>query len=70
MRQYCRVTADGISHLFIGLDFGSVCVCGRTVYAFAIDTEEPTLCRVLQRPLPPWREKATPERVGNARFLL
>ena len=70
MREYCRVTANGIAHLFVGLDFGSVCVCGRKVYGFAPDTEEPMLLDVLQQPLPPWRKAATPERVGNARFLL
>jgi hypothetical protein len=70
MRQYCRVTANGIAHLFVGLDFGSVCVCGRKVYSFAPDTEEPTLLDMLQQPAPPWQQADAPERVGNTRFLL
>jgi hypothetical protein len=70
MRQYCKVTADGIAHLFLGLDFGSVCVCGRTAYAFAIDTEVPTLCRAPQEPPLPRETTDAEERVGNARFLL
>jgi hypothetical protein len=70
MSQYCRVTRDGIAHLFLGLDFGSVCVCGRKMYSFALDTEDPTLLDVPQQPAPPWRKADVSERVGNARFLL
>jgi len=70
MKDYCRVTTDGISHLFLGLDYSRVCVCGRKVYAFALDTEEPALRDVPQEPAPPWQQAETAERVGNARFLL
>jgi hypothetical protein len=70
MRNYCRVGPDGLAHLFLGLDYGRVCVCGRKVYAFALDSEQPTVRDVPQQPAPPWRQAATPERVGNARFLL
>ena len=65
MRQYCKVTADGLHHLFLGLDFGSVCVCGRTVYAFAIDTEVPTLCRVVREPPLPWETRGAEEKSGT-----
>jgi hypothetical protein len=70
MRQYCGVTAGGVDHLFVGFDYGRVCACGRKVYAFALKTEEPILCDVLQEPAAPWHQPATTDRVGNARFLL
>jgi hypothetical protein len=70
MKQYCTATTNGIAHLFLALDFGGVCVCGRKVYRFALDTEEPTLLDVRQQPAPPWRKTDAPVRVGNARFLL
>ena len=68
--NYCRVSAEGITHLFIGLDFGAVCACGRKTYAFAVEAEEPTLCDVPQVPPRPWLTTEAPDRVGNARFLL
>jgi hypothetical protein len=70
MRNYCRVTANGLAHLFVGLDYGSICVCGRKVFAVSLETEKPTVRDVLQEPPPPWQTVATPERIGNARFLL
>jgi hypothetical protein len=70
MKKYCRVSADGVSHLFMGLDYGAVCVCGRKVYAFALDTEDPTLRDVPQEPVRPWLRAVPEERIGNARFLL
>ena len=70
MKQYCRVMAHGIDHLFLEIDYGSVCVCGRKVYAFALDTEQPTLSDVVQEPVPPWETVGAAERVGNTRFLL
>jgi len=70
MRQYCKVSADGVHHLFLGLDFGSVCVCGRKVFVFSLDAEQPALRDVPQEPAAPWKQTANDERVGNARFLL
>ena len=40
------------------------------MYAFALDTEEPSLLDVLQEPDLPWQTADAPERIGNARFLL
>ncbi|HET7379876.1 MAG TPA: hypothetical protein VFJ24_07545 [Gaiellales bacterium] len=70
MRHYCKVTAEGVAHLFVSIDYGAVCACGRKAYAFALDTEQPTLSDVAQEPAPPWEIAAVPEKVGNARFLL
>jgi hypothetical protein len=41
--DYCKVTAQGVTHLFLGIDYGSVCVCGRKVFAFAVEDERPIL---------------------------
>jgi hypothetical protein len=41
--DYCKVTTRGVAHLFLGLDYGSVCVCGRKVFAFAVEDEQPIL---------------------------
>jgi hypothetical protein len=41
--DYCKVTAHGVAHLFLGLDYGSVCVCGRKVFVFAVEDEQPIL---------------------------
>lgn len=70
MRPYCRVGPDGIAHLFSALDYGRICSCGRKIYAFTLDTEEPTMQDLPQQPVAPWTRAATPEKVGNARFLL
>ena len=39
----CRVTEDGVDHLFVGVDYGAVCSCGRMFLAFAVNDEEPHL---------------------------
>jgi hypothetical protein len=41
--DYCKVTTQGVAHLFLGLDYGRVCVCGRKVFAFAVEDEQPIL---------------------------
>jgi hypothetical protein len=41
--DYCKVTTRGVAHLFLGLDYGRVCVCGRKVFAFAVEDEQPIL---------------------------
>jgi hypothetical protein len=70
VKNYCRANADGIAHLFLTIDYGSACVCGRKVFVFSLDAEEPALRDVLQEPAAPWKQAANEERVGNARFLL
>ena len=41
-------TRRGISHLFLGIDYGSICVCGRKMFAFQNDDEGPGLHDVPQ----------------------
>ena len=43
VEEYCKVTKEGIAHLFCGFDYGRVCVCGRKVFGFSVEDEEPTL---------------------------
>ena len=41
--QYCKVSDQGIAHLFRALDFGGTCACGRKVFAFSLQDETPVL---------------------------
>jgi hypothetical protein len=41
--NYCKVTTRGVAHLFLDLDYGRVCACGRKVFAFAVEDEQPIL---------------------------
>lgn len=44
----CGISA--LAHLFLGIDYGGVCVCGRKVFVYSLDAEEPALRDVLQEP--------------------
>src|SRR5262249_59268151 len=37
--DFCRVKEDGLAHLFVGLEYGAVCACGRKFIALAPDDE-------------------------------
>ena len=50
IQDYCEVTGDGIAHLFVGFDYGRVCVCGRKVFGFAVDGNAPGLHDVAAAP--------------------
>jgi hypothetical protein len=74
--DYCKVTAQGVTHLFLGIDYGSVCVCGRKVFAFAVEDERPIL---RDRPLDEtpsrlvaagWSQALVPSRLGTPEMLL
>ena len=48
IKDHCRVAKRGVSHLFLGIDYGSICVCGRKTFAFQNDDEGPGLHDVPQ----------------------
>jgi hypothetical protein len=48
--EYCTVTPQGVAHLFLGLDYGKLCVCGRKTFVFATENEAPSLRDVTAPP--------------------
>jgi hypothetical protein len=74
--DYCKVTAQGVAHLFLALDYGSVCACGRKVFAFSVEDEQPTLRDRAVDETPSrlvasgWSQARVPSRLGTPEWLL
>jgi len=50
LENCCKVTEFGIAHLFLAVDFGSVCVCGRKILTMDADEQGSGFHDVAQEP--------------------
>jgi hypothetical protein len=48
--DYCKVTDQGVLHLFLACDYGKPCACGRKMLAVSVENEQFTLRDVRQQP--------------------
>lgn len=39
LAPYCRVTSDGIEHVFLAFDLGVTCACGRKLAGLSVEDE-------------------------------